>query len=160
MTDFSGRAFYYFRCFPSTTLCIQYVLRRRTEKHRGQSAFKVHHRIVKHIALTKPRPHAYFALVQYATKHITLTVRNPTTQRNPFSVTVATFAGMVDQEPSEGVEDLYLFDPKVIDQVDLTRAKCTFNPPVHSARDPAPGVQLRPLSSKDYDRGKQKACYK
>ena len=120
-------------------------------------AFKVHHRIVKHvIALTKP--HAYFALVrnfEYATEHITLTVRNPTTQRNPFSVTVATFAGMVDQEPSEGVEDLYLFDPKVIDQVDLTRAKCTFNPPVHSARDPAPGVRLRPLSSKDYDRGKQ-----
>ena len=79
--------------------------------------------------------------------------------RNPFSVTVATFADMVDQEPSEGVEHLYLFDPKVIDQVDLTRAKCTFNPPVKSARDPAPGVQLRPLSSKDYDRGKQKACY-
>ena len=69
-------------------------------------------------------------------------------------MTVATFAGMDDQVPQEGVEDLYLFDPKVIDQVDLTRAKCTFNPPVHSARDPAPGVQLRPLSSKDYDRGR------
>ena len=54
---------------------------------------------------------------------------------------------------AEEAEEVFLYDPDVISKVDLTKSKCNFNPPVFSATDPGPGIRLRPLSIKDYDRG-------
>ena len=51
-------------------------------------------------------------------------------------------------------DEVYLYDPALLSGVDLTKSRCNFNPAVLSAIDPAPGIRLRPLSSKDYDRGK------
>lgn len=50
-------------------------------------------------------------------------------------------------------DEVYLYDPALLSGVDLTKSRCNFNPAVLSAIDPAPGIRLRPLSSKDYDRG-------
>ena len=51
-------------------------------------------------------------------------------------------------------EEEFLFDPVIIDRIDMSQAKCTFKPEVSSASAPAEGFIVRPLSSKDYDRGK------
>jgi len=50
-------------------------------------------------------------------------------------------------------EEEFLFDPVIIDRIDMSQAKCTFKPEVSSASAPAEGFIVRPLSSKDYDRG-------
>jgi len=50
-------------------------------------------------------------------------------------------------------EEMFLFDPEVIDEIDLSRAECKFNPEISSTSNPSDGFKVRPLSSRDYDRG-------
>merc|ERR1712142_1088557 len=50
-------------------------------------------------------------------------------------------------------DEEFLYDPELIQKVDLTRAKCNFDPMVSSPANPGEGLQVRPLGSKDYDRG-------
>jgi len=49
-------------------------------------------------------------------------------------------------------EEVFLYDPEMIQKLDFTQAKCKFNPQV-SAANPGEGLQVRPLGSKDYERG-------
>ena len=56
-------------------------------------------------------------------------------------------------------DEVYLYDPALLSRVNLTKSRCNFNPAVLSAIDPTPGIRLRPLSSKDYDRGKLRSLH-
>ena len=49
-------------------------------------------------------------------------------------------------------EEVFLYDPELIKKLDFTQAKCKFEPKV-SAANPGEGLQVRPLGSKDYERG-------
>ena len=49
-------------------------------------------------------------------------------------------------------EEVFLYDPELIKKLDFTQAKCKFNPSV-SAANPGTGLEVRPLSNKDYERG-------
>ena len=49
-------------------------------------------------------------------------------------------------------EEVFLYDPELIKKLDFTQAKCKFNPSV-SAANPGAGLEVRPLSNKDYERG-------
>jgi len=53
----------------------------------------------------------------------------------------------------ETEEEVFLFDPEMINKIDLSRAKCKFNPAISSTSKPSEGFIVRPLSSKDYERG-------
>jgi len=54
---------------------------------------------------------------------------------------------------NKDAEELFLFDPKVISSIDMSKAKCKFAPGINSPSNPTDGFVVRPLSSKDYDRG-------
>ena len=62
---------------------------------------------------------------------------------------------------NKDAEELFLFDPKVISSIDMSKAKCKFAPGINSPSNPTDGFVVRPLSSKDYDRGKilRVQCY-
>jgi len=60
--------------------------------------------------------------------------------------------GVISNGKSEG-EEVFLFDPEMINKIDLSRAECNFNPEISSTANPSDGFIVRPLSSKDYDRG-------
>ena len=55
---------------------------------------------------------------------------------------------------NKDAEELFLFDPKVISSIDMSKAKCKFAPGINAPSNPTDGFVVRPLSSKDYDRGK------
>lgn len=52
----------------------------------------------------------------------------------------------------EEEEETFLYDPELIKKLDFTQSACKFNPMV-SAANPGEGLQVRPLGSKDYERG-------
>ena len=49
-------------------------------------------------------------------------------------------------------EEVFMYDPELTKKLDFTQAKCKFEPKV-SAANPGEGLQVRPLGSKDYERG-------
>ncbi|XP_046402804.1 probable glucosamine 6-phosphate N-acetyltransferase [Ischnura elegans] len=50
------------------------------------------------------------------------------------------------------VEDEYLYDPAILERLDFAKSGVKFNPPI-SAAEPGAGLRIRPLSTRDYDRG-------
>ena len=71
---------------------------------------------------------------------------NSPTKHQPMAVTYNSFFRENDDQEE------FLYDPELIKKLDFTQAECKFNPQV-SAANPGEGLAVRPLSSKDYERG-------
>lgn len=51
-----------------------------------------------------------------------------------------------------GEEEEFLYDPSLVQSLDFAESKVRFEPKI-SAAHPGPGLVVRPLGSKDFNRG-------
>ena len=56
--------------------------------------------------------------------------------------------------PAGNHEEAYLYDPALLSRISFAKSNQKFRPHIPGPMNPGPGLLVRPLSSEDFDRGK------